>query len=576
MPRIPTQDGSRTRVPVAEMGAALPLARPSGLATAGANLATASESVGQVERMEAAAEARLMAAQDAIERARDEGIYTETLNARLRELEDTDDLSKPDTLRAFNQFVSEKEKEILGGHRGSEMSRAKLAAKVEAQRFSILGKAAIGASKARKALVQRSVDQRMGSYAAQAYDAPAMLGSLWQSWDGVIDDMAPALNPDEVNQFRTAGRQEIAKSTIQSLVDRGGFDEVDRMLRDTPGLAGALKPETLRAFQSAVTVARQKAQDEKQTAMFGGGAEGRALAIMTNDAASYAAGLLSPDQDRRFEAAVTHYSQPIQYLDPDSGKMVTRTPTLPPFVQAALRQRGRGGASSAPQAGGAAQPMAPRAQAAPVGPGAQQPTGTAQGGGQAPRGGGVADPNTTLWELADTGAGFVAGVATTVADIPGVGNIFSAREMTVSRTRIRNSVQKLVNVLRQNPRFSEGEREALAKEIDLAPGYGDVNAFKQRMIGVDAELSKRHDYYQEILEDRAGPSTAEERKHAREAVKAIRAFRKEMGVPEQAKQSVSSGGSQQGAPRVMTRAEALKLPPGTRFIDKDGIERVRP
>lgn len=82
---------------------------------------------------------------------------------------------------------------------------------------------------------------------------------------------------------------------------------------------------------------------------------GRAQASMIRLAPGYAAGTLTPAQEREFEAAVTVAQAPRVQLDPATGQAVTITPPLPPFVTQAVQAR---------QAASVPQPAAPPAAAA--------------------------------------------------------------------------------------------------------------------------------------------------------------------------------------------------------------------
>lgn len=88
------------------------------------------------------------------------------------------------------------------------------------------------------------------------------------------------------------------------------------------------------------------------TNMFGSGAGGLALGFLTRSAEGYAAGTLTPDQDRQFESALSIAQQPRVTVDPTTGQMVTVKPELPDFVQQAVqRRRARAGRPEPAQPG---------------------------------------------------------------------------------------------------------------------------------------------------------------------------------------------------------------------------------
>lgn len=559
MPKVPESTQGRVGLPMApSTGALLPLstAGRSGEAVQGFGAAATDETNSVL-----AAEARLNSSRDAVERARDFGRFSEEAASELRRLETEDDLSKPDTLAKYGRTVSSKIKEISASHQGSAESRAALMARLEDQKHKILGDAAAVASKARQKIVTGSLDKTMGALAAQAFEAPSALGFMWSSWDETVNDMAPALGPEMTESFRRSGRQEITKSAIQSLLDRGGAEEADRILKETPGIAEAMSPETRRSFDSAITVARVKAAKEKRENLFGGGATGRALEIMTDNAQAFSAGLLSPQDERMFIAAVTHYQQPtMRGFDPVTGKPIFGAPQIPPFVAEALRARGAGAGSVTGQpqpaqqgrpqqpqpSSGGGQPRQPSQQ-----PGAPRPTPRTP---SAPQPG---NESETIWNMTGLVAGPVPWAANAASRTPVVGDMMQFPQMTTARATVENLSRDLINVSRNNPRFSEGERKSLEKEIEIRPEFFDTPAsLRQRIIGIDNALAERQKNFAKVVSGESAAST-EDRRMALDMLRAIVAFREKLGLP----------------PRLKKIEEREALPDGAEYIDPTGVVR---
>jgi hypothetical protein len=271
---------------------------------------------------------------------------------------------------------------------------------------------------------------------------------------------------------------------------------------------------------------------ESEQRPFGSGATGGALEMITKLAPAYGAGTLTPDQERFFDAAVTHYTQPRQYQDPDTGLMTTRRPELPPFVQEAInRKRG-----TAPQ-------PRPAPEASPQPTPGPQPSPRPQG----------ERTTKTVWELASLITGPVPAAAEGISRTPLVGDLVQAPQFTQSRNQVKQQQNDLVRVLMNNPRYAEGERKAIRDEINIDPRLWDnPTAYRDRLIGIDNALEIRErNAFNTANSARVG---REERIQAMNILNALRAFRDNLGVP----------------PRVANDADWEALQPGTEYIAPDG------
>lgn len=288
---------------------------------------------------------------------------------------------------------------------------------------------------------------------------------------------------------------------------------------------------------------------------FGSSIAGRSLDIITNDAPAYAAGLLSPDEERRFLSAVTQYTQPTYAPNPFTGQLEQKTPQLPAFVAQALQQR-------PPPAGG--QPGLVPGGALPTGP-----QGAPQAGmpGQVPQ---VVGPNDgrpeqprttasaamggkTIFDMSADIAGPVPAIGETLSRTPGVGMVVQTPAFIQARRFAELASNDLVRVLQNNPRFAEGERKQIRDELSIDPKFFDTaEAFRNRLMAVDDSLAIRAaDAFKTI---NAPGISLEERRRAIDNLNAINNFRQNLGVP----------------PLVKTPDEARKLPPGTVFRNPAG------
>lgn len=300
--------------------------------------------------------------------------------------------------------------------------------------------------------------------------------------------------------------------------------QMQNFLRDN----GPRMPPQARA-QLEAAIEREARGSERGP--FGAGATGGALEIITKLAPAYGEGQLTPDNERLFDSAVAHYTQPRQFQDPDSGLMVTRKPELPPFAQEALSRR-RGARPAQPQPAPSPQPtMEP-----------QQPTGQAQ------------QPSKTAWDLAPLTTGPVPAAAEMLSRTPLVGDMMQAPQFTQARSYVPQLQRDLVRVLQNNPRYAEGERKAIEKDINIEPRlFDNPTSYRDRLIGIDDSLAVRERNAENTSKS---PNVGrEERIQAMNVLNAVRAFRKNLGVP----------------PRIGRKEDYDTLPEGQVYIDsRDG------
>jgi hypothetical protein len=101
-------------------------------------------------------------------------------------------------------------------------------------------------------------------------------------------------------------------------------------------------------------------------------------------------------------------------------------------------------------------------------------------------------PRSTFFDLAGFGTGFVpvlvAGVARNVP-LDAAGQIRSDFQQATSM--ITDMSNRVVNVLQENPRFAEGERVMIKKDLDISPElFTNKSAFINRIISLDNSFEK--------------------------------------------------------------------------------------
>jgi hypothetical protein len=214
----------------------------------------------------------------------------------------------------------------------------------------------------------------------------------------------------------------------------------------------------------------------------------------------YAKGGLDDDTERYFLSAVTSYTQPTvtEYIDPLTGEKTLRTQQnkLPEFVTTALKARNTLPPGAAPPSGPATTPVpAGASDAAPVEPVRVAPS-------PDPVIGMGADPATlpeavrpvvqnapqsTFFDLSSTGTGFVPVIVSGIArniPIEAAGQI--KPEFQQGTTMLENMRNRVVNVLQENPRFAEGERTQILRELDIGPrALTNKQAYINQIVALD-------------------------------------------------------------------------------------------
>ncbi len=218
------------------------------------------------------------------------------------------------------------------------------------------------------------------------------------------------------------------------------------------------------------------------SSVFGSGMEGRARAFVTENAALYAAGQLTPEEDQQFDMAVSIISQPRTEIDPITQLPVRIAPTLPEFLQDALAARGRTPAAST----------------------AAAPAETAEGEAVAilernplqarPRSDSYYEQNMPSLFNAATAQGPIPALKSVVFQTPLLNTLAASDAGSV--TQGRQFIEATKNALTAGfqagtDRFSNTERQQLLNDLDVAANVIDTpEAFQTRMFALDDALQR--------------------------------------------------------------------------------------
>jgi hypothetical protein len=137
---------------------------------------------------------------------------------------------------------------------------------------------------------------------------------------------------------------------------------------------------------------------------------------------------------------------------------------------------------------------------------------------------------TRLWDLADA-TGIVPALKEAGSAVTGQMGLPVATDTIAKRQTLQNETQNLVRALAINPRFPQGEMDALKKEVDIQPSVVDSpDSMRARMVAINASLSRRLQNEQRAAQD--GSLPPDTRKAAAQAANDIGNFLHTLGVPQ--------------------------------------------
>lgn len=229
---------------------------------------------------------------------------------------------------------------------------------------------------------------------------------------------------------------------------------------------------------------------------FGSGVKGAAWNFVTRFAPEYAAGKLTPENDRRFQSAYAIITEPTYITNPFTGNLETRRPPIPEFVANAVNARnnipmpatkgGKKGAKGAPVTEAVPMPEAP----APVTTAPAPVTTTPEAEITAPAPETKKGKRPTLWELSSLITGPVPTTKEVISSIPGLGNLDAAG--TQARTTFLGDINELVKNLQTSPVYAQGERIDIKRDLNLDPRFMDDPAkLRNKLVGLHTYLNKR-------------------------------------------------------------------------------------
>jgi hypothetical protein len=389
----------------------------------------------------------------------------------------------------------------------------------------------------RQAQMLLSLGQRAFNYAANVDDAGRPLrGSGLSRLAGAVRTL-----PGEMTQYISAADKEQRQAKLL------GLQSAEKDIESTRASNLRLLEVQRKGYADVLKSAGKGGENP-----FGSSLEGRSLSMFVNFAPKYAKGETTPEQDRKFEAAITNYTQPtfVPYKDPDSEMILYREvrKDLPPFMVTAIETRNNllPRLGSAPSAAAGVVQTGPTVEESGEGPletETEPPAVT------------PATPKSSLWNDRFNVAGPVAAGLGAFTKIPGLGDPMAA--ITLARKNAELKSERLIQAMLKSTQGSVREQERLAKVYDIRPSvFTDPDVYGTRLISLGRTLQEGIE--QLDLESRSDGTqgteklSAKQRTEARQRAMLYRKVYDELDLPM----------------TINTQEEVDRLASGTEFLWK--------
>jgi hypothetical protein len=133
-----------------------------------------------------------------------------------------------------------------------------------------------------------------------------------------------------------------------------------------------------------------------------------------------------------------------------------------------------------------------------------------------------------LYMMADMLRGPKGAVGRLGANFPGIP--LARQDFQRAKTEAELMQRKMVNALRTNPRYAEGERKDLAQSIDItASGFGNPDSYRTDLETIDAYMADEIQYWQNILN--SPQTTGSDRRSALQFIPLMQQYRERINVP---------------------------------------------
>ena len=180
--------------------------------------------------------------------------------SELSRLNTEEDLSDENVLGNLGSFISKRNQETLQEHQkqgASPESLARLKLRLQDIESDVVGKASALSAKIGREKVNTRYKDSLSLLIQNASTDTSLenINKQFLNLDTHLSDIRGALDPTDEDSFRKAGREQIARGAIDSLIARGRIDTADSLLRDG-GLVNELAPDVQREVNRKIETVR--------------------------------------------------------------------------------------------------------------------------------------------------------------------------------------------------------------------------------------------------------------------------------------------------------------------------------
>lgn len=181
--------------------------------------------------------------------------YAKITGDELSRLNVEEDLSNPDVLQKYGEFLASKRNELLSGHRGSRDSITSLTTRLGEVEAELIGKAAAVSTKIGSGKIKTLYNNSLAPLGDKASQDPSMknIDQQFLNLETVVNDLMPALELGEEENFINVGREHITLSALNSLIASGRIEQADALMGNT---GVYLSPETQREVRNRIQTSR--------------------------------------------------------------------------------------------------------------------------------------------------------------------------------------------------------------------------------------------------------------------------------------------------------------------------------
>jgi hypothetical protein len=198
--------------------------------------------------------------EDTINRAIEFNKYFEEMSNEFSNLS-KGEMASSANLAAFNSKLTTRTQEFLDNHQGTEISRARLAERLENQRADFSASAQAAVEEAQQVLVDQEFGDGVSKIIAQVAQGKLTLDQALVQVDAVANEIADATSEKDLFDKTEAAQDLVILGTLQRFIDFGEIEKAEDMINRHPEVMKTLNPKQVGKMVRSIEV--QKAANAK-------------------------------------------------------------------------------------------------------------------------------------------------------------------------------------------------------------------------------------------------------------------------------------------------------------------------